>query len=163
MSSFAVELTMFCTSEKYSEGFNNFLRPADIRNCWRELEEGTYYFLHMNKILQRVCYQSSCGMWPAPSISLTFITSGFPFWNSSATDWGRYLSDIPQATNIGLSQLKLYCAGLHHFARETSVWRFNISNVIIINHKHETTFFVIGYQKHFFSSFYQHYWTPWCV
>lgn len=54
-----------------------------------------------------VNYQSSWGKWPAPSIILSLILVGFSFWNSSATDWGKCLSDTPQARSIGLSHLIL--------------------------------------------------------
>ena len=38
-------------------------------------------------------------------MSLSLTELGFPFWNSSAIDWGKYLSAIPQATRIGPSHL----------------------------------------------------------
>lgn len=44
-------------------------------------------------------------MWPAPSICLICTALGFPLWNASASDSGKYLSDNPHASNIGFSQL----------------------------------------------------------
>jgi hypothetical protein len=34
------------------------------------------------------------------------MAAGLPFWNSSAMGSGKYLSEIPHASNIGFSQLQ---------------------------------------------------------
>lgn len=93
------------SSKEYSQSIHNFLRPVSTRTKILHEKDGGTVVVHKNEVIW-LNYQSSCGIWPAPSINLSFTALGFPFWNSSATAWGRYLSAIPQARSIGLSHLK---------------------------------------------------------
>ena len=102
---FSVQMIIHALSSKeYSQSIHNFLRPVSTRTKILHEKDGGKVVVHKNEVIW-LNYQSSCGIWPAPSINLSFTALGFPFWNSSATAWGRYLSAIPQARSIGLSHL----------------------------------------------------------
>lgn len=77
--------------------FQNYRTQSVEETCLQNWRKTNIIFNH----------QSSCGKWPAPSIILSLTLVAFSFRNSSATDWGKYLSDTPQARSIGLSHLKL--------------------------------------------------------
>lgn len=57
---------------------------------------------------------------------------GFPFWNSSATDWGRYLSDIPQTSSTGLSHLQVQNSLIHNYWQKVEHNISSMNNVQLV-------------------------------